>query len=101
MLVRFRKALDIQGFHFQKGWWGEFSTDKKLVAVYAYPWAEYDYYTDEGYWRNCRVFHPTENGFEGGWANQAPKEIEDYFNKVADNLYLSKWEWYDWYYDED
>lgn len=107
MLYKFRRKVTVQGFTFQKGWWGEFSTtDHKLIRVYAYPNTEFDLYNDSVQWSSCRVFYPFDGGFVPDhfykWSSEIPEEVWDDFCEVAYHDFLEyKESIYDWYYDED
>ena len=92
MLYKFKRKVPVQGFTFQEGWWGEFSTDHKLVMVYAYPNTEFDLYNDSVRWASCRVFYPFDGGFVPDYlykvSSEIPEEVWSDFDEVAYTEYL-------------
>lgn len=64
-LVKFNERRVVDGFIFQKGWWGEFSPTGELVTAYAYPRVEVNEYDWSYSWKFAKIFYPMDGGFVG------------------------------------
>lgn len=98
-LVKFEKRENVNGFTFQKGWWGEFSPTGELVMVYAYPIVdikEYDWSYD---WKQCRIFYPFDGGFVGDveLGYKLPSEVIKDFDVVAEQEMLERKEFVEYW----
>lgn len=101
-LVKFEERKVVDGFTFQKGWWGEFSPTGELVMVYAYPRVEVNEYDWSYSWRQARIFYPFDGGFVGDLEllEKLPDLVVADFCDVAEQEMLDQKETFLEYYGE-
>ena len=101
-LVKFDERKTVDGFTFQKGWWGEFSPTGELVMVYMYPMVEVNNYDWSYNWKHCRIFYPFDGGFVGDLErlDKLPAEVIRDFDVVANKEMLDQKEKFLEYYGE-
>lgn len=85
-LIKYTEITTEQGFTFQKGWWGEFSSTGELVKVYAYPFVNIDNRNWAYSWRFARIFYPFDGGYVGDLEllENMPDKVVGDFVKVAE-----------------
>ncbi|WP_126939536.1 hypothetical protein [Veillonella sp. VA142] len=91
-LVKFNERRVVDGFTFQKGWWGEFSPTGELVTAYAYPRVEVNH-SDWSYsWKFAKIFYPMDGGFVGDLelGYKLPAEVMGDFDVVAEQDMLEQ-----------
>ena len=101
-LVKFEERKVVDGFTFQKGWWGEFSPTGELVTVYAYPRVEVNY-SDWSYsWKFAKIFYRFDGGFVGDLelGYKIPSDVIRDFDVVAKQEMLDQKETFLEYYGE-
>ena len=91
-LVKFEKQEVVDGFTFQKGWWGEFSPTGELVTVYAYPRVEVNHYDWSYSWKFAKIFYPFDGGFVQDLErfDKLPNEVIGDFDVVAEQVMLDQ-----------
>lgn len=91
-LVKFEKQEVVDGFTFQKGWWGEFSPTGELVTAYAYPRVEINEYDWSYSWKFAKIFYPMDGGFVGDLelGYKIPHEVMGDFDVVAEQEMLER-----------
>ena len=91
-LVKFEKQEVVDGFTFQKGWWGEFSPTGELVMVYAYPRVEVNHYDWSYSWKFAKIFYPFDGGFVQDLErlDKLPNEVIGDFDVVAEQVMLDQ-----------
>ena len=101
-LVKFDERKTVDGFTFQKGWWGEFSPTGELVTAYAYPFVSFNFSNWSYWWTTCKAFYPFDGGFVGDIfdMDQIPEEVQKDFDKVAEQEVLDQKERFLEYYGE-
>ena len=84
-LIKFEKREIVDGFTFQKGWWGEFSPTGELVMVYAYPRTLISEYDWSYSWTFAKIFYPMDGGFVGDLEHwyKLPTEVVADFELVS------------------
>ena len=91
-LVKFEKQEVVDGFTFQKGWWGEFSPTGELVMVYAYPRVEVNHYDWSYSWNLAKIFYPFDGGYVGDIEHfdKLPQQVIGDFDVVAEQVMLDQ-----------
>ena len=91
-LVKFDERKTVDGFTFQKGWWGEFSPTGELVTAYAFPRVEINEYDWSYSWKFAKIFYPMDGGFVGDLelGYKIPHEVKVDFDEVAKQVMLEQ-----------
>ena len=91
-LVKFNERQVVDGFTFQKGWWGEFSPTGELVTAYAYPRVEVNEYDWSYSWKFAKIFYPMDGGFVGDLErfDKLPQQVIGDFDVVAEQDMLDQ-----------
>ena len=106
-LVKFDERKTVDGFTFQKGWWGEFSPTGELLMVYAYPFTQINNWDWTYSWSTCRIFYPFDGGFVGEilHIDDVPDEVAWHFWELAEQEMLDQREemakWAEWEGEDD
>lgn len=91
-LVKFNERQIVDGFTFQKGWWGEFSPTGELVTAYLHPAVEVNHYDWSYSWKFAKIAYPFDGGFVQDLErfDKLPNEVIGDFDVVAEQVMLDQ-----------